>query len=279
MRNITLYLLILFIASGCSNLKFRDPYTGFKARPKIVESSSFEFNRESQQEEFSSKTIFYFNEKGLTKNQQEVTNDSSKLNRWVYIYDKKGNMIMNTLLNVKGEPFITNKYVFNKYGQTLSREYFIDGQKKSVTTNNYDREKRTLEIVSRNSNGSFRNKTFQKFNSKSKVVESISYDSLGNAKNKIEFDYDEMGNQIESRWYNKDNQLFNIYKSIYNSNNDRIRILKYKIENGKNVLEDDTKTEYKYDLKGNCIEERIIVNDVILSIERNKIFYKNTPYP
>jgi hypothetical protein len=77
----------------------------------------------------------------------------------------------------------------------------------------------------------------------------------------------------KSTWYNSDDTLFVFYISTFNNKNNRTSIKKYRIESSIPKLIEDTKIEYKYDKKGNLIEDKYILNEKTTWINRFKIKY------
>ncbi|HAT80141.1 MAG TPA: hypothetical protein DCS17_01645, partial [Flavobacterium sp.] len=153
-------------------------------------------------------------------------------------------------------------------GQEIERIYSW-----GLTKTIYDRKNRLAEINTKNNNDSLKYFERQKFDKKWNEIELIEFDNIGKQKSRIEFDYDTKGNQIKSSWYNSDDILHVIYISTFNNKNNRTSIKKYRIVSSKPKLIEDTKIEYKYDKKGNLIEDKYILNEKTSWINRYKIKY------
>jgi len=256
------FLIIILILGSCSNLKYLNAFDGFKNKPYKVESTTYRVIDVDSlaKEEMAFKSIYFYDSKGRKFKSTGFKSDGSPSSGgWNYSYDKYGNETQITLYNKDSSINVQNNFKYNKFGQQIEREYISDG-KKSITKNIYDRKNRIQKIIGEKNDGSFSEKAIQRYDKQWRKIELISYETQSKQKSRIEFFYDEKGNENQSKWYNSENNLYEYYNSTYNFNNDRIRIEKYRIRNGKSKLISDTKTEYKYDEKGNCIEERLIFN-------------------
>ena len=268
-------LLILFLFSSCSSLKYLDAFNGFENRPEKVESTTYsvKYIDSLPLVEMAFKIISFYDSKGRKIKSMTFKSDGSPSSGgWNYSYDKNGNEIQNTLYNLDSSINVQNNYKYNKFGQKIEREYFSDLQK-SVTEYIHDRKNRICKIYGKKSDGSFKDQEMLKYDEKWRKKELISYDKSGKQKSRIEFFYNEKSNEIQSKWYNSENVLYDYYNSTYNLNNDRIRIDHYRINNGETKLSNDTKTEYTYDEHGNCVEERLISNGKISWITKNKFYF------
>lgn len=269
------FLIIILTLGSCSNLKYLDTFDGFNNKPKEVESTTFrvKYFDSLPKEEMAFKYVYFYDSKGRKfKALSYKSNGSPSSGGWNYSYDKYGNQTQNIFYNIDSSINVQNNYKYNKFGQQIEREY-ISGGKISITKNIYDRKNRIQKIISKKSDGSFKEKAIQRYDKQWRKIELVSYDTLNKQKSRIEFFYDEDGNENQSKWYNSENKLYEYYNSTYNSKNDRIQIKKYQVRNGESKLVSDTKTEYKYDEKGNCIEERLISNGKVSWITKNKYKY------
>lgn len=268
------YIQIIFISffvCSCTNLKYLENFDGFKGHPKEVEISFYEVNIKGGivKEEFAFKTIHFYDSKGkkIKTLDQDSLGISTNLG-WNYVYNKKEKTLEMTLLNLDSTINSQIKKTFNKFGLPITENYERVNKKIS-----YDRRKRLRILIAKKNNGSFHEKSIKKYDEKWREIELISYDSLGNIKTRIEYNYDKNGNEIKSKWYNSQNELYQYYNSNFNNNNDRIEIKSYNITNGESTLEKTSKSDYKYDAKGNNIEEKQIVNGEITWIIRGKFKY------
>lgn len=269
------FLIIIIILGGCSNLKYLDEFDGFKNKPKEVESTKFRIKYVDSlpKEEMAFKYIYFYDSKGRKFKSRSFKSDGSPSSGgWSYSYDKYGNETQITIYNIDSTINVQNNYKYNKFGQQIEREYISSGEK-SITKYFYDQKNRIQKIIIKNEDGSFRENAVQRYDKQWRKIELTSYDAQGKQKSRIEFFYDERGNENQSKWYNSENKLYEYYNSTFNFKNDRIRIEKYRIENGESKLVSDTITQYKYDEKENCIEERLIYNGKISWITKNKYKY------
>jgi len=264
-------LILIPIFFGCSNLKYLDAFDGLNGSPKEIESTTYkiEYNDNLIIEKATSKSINFYDSKGKSIKRLNFEPDGSP--SWgsvYYFYDMFGNVIKKKIFNADGSEHSQIKYKYNEYGQEIERIYSW-----GLTKTIYDRKNRLAEINTKNNNDSLKYFERQKFDKKWNEIELIEFDNIGKQKSRIEFDYDTKGNQIKSSWYNSDDILHVIYISTFNNKNNRTSIKKYRIVSSKPKLIEDTKIEYKYDKKGNLIEDKYILNEKTSWINRYKIKY------
>jgi YD repeat-containing protein len=273
MRKIQILLILLFVS--CSNLKYLEPFDRFKNKPKSIESTTYSITYIDSlaKEEVAYKFILLYDSKGRKiKNSGFKSDGSPSAGGEEYTYDKYGNNTQIILYKQDRSINTQINFRYNKFGQKTEREY-ISGWKKSITKYIFDRKNRVEKIIEKRNDSSISENAIQKYDKNWRKIELISNDSSNKQKSRIEFFYDKKNNEIQSKWYNSENKLYEYYKSTYNFYNDRIRIEKYHIRSGESKLVSDTKTEYKYDEKGNCIEERLISNGKTSWITKNEYKY------
>lgn len=255
----TKFLIFLLVLSSCSKLKYLNAFDGLKNKPKKIESTTFRANYRdnSMQEVMAFKRIHFYDQKGRKLKSTEYKSDGSlSSGGWSYSYDQYGNQTQNILYNIDSSINVENNYKYNDFGQQIEKVY-ISSRRKTTVKYIYDRKNRTRRMTVKKDDGSVTETALQRYDKKWREIESISYDSSNQQKIRIEFFYDEKGNQIQSKWFNSENKIYSSYKSTYNFNNDRILIEHYSISGGIPKLLSESRTDYTYDKKGNCIEETL----------------------
>lgn len=269
------YIIVILVLGSCSSLKHLDAFDGFKGKPRKVESTNYRIKHFDglTKREMGFKEVYFYDLKGRKIKMTSFKSDGSPSSGGSsYLYDKYGNEIQNTLYKIDGTINIQINYKYNQFGQQVEKEFIRNG-KKSITKSSFDRKNRVQKIIGHKNDGTLNEIAIQKFDQKWREIELISYDNFNKQKSRIEFFYNKDGNQIQSKWYNAENIIYEYYNSTFNINNDKIRIEKYRINDGKPKLISDSRIEYKYDKKGNCIEERIISNGKTTWLTINKYKY------
>lgn len=87
-----------------------------------------------------------------------------------------------------------------------SKDLIKENNIKSTTVTEYDYTtgKESKKLIS-----------YEKFNDRGQVVESIDYDKAGKQKERVEFDYNENKDCIEERYFDSNNKLEKVYKYTY----------------------------------------------------------------
>ena len=275
MKKVNFIIFIFFIISCNSSLEYLNQFDGYNGKPKKIESTTYkvEYKDSVATEKMAYKNIEFYDSKGRKIKTLRYKSDGSPSTGGThYNYDKFGNLIKYIMYNRDSTINIENHYKYDNYGNEIER-VSISGNRKITTKRIYDRKNNTVKIIGKNSDGSFKHNAIQRYDKQWRKIELISYDTHNKQKSRIKFFYDKKGNEIQSKWYNSENKLHTYYISTYNFNNDRIRIEEYHIRNGEYKLVNDTKIEYKYDEKGNCIEKLLIFNGKASWITKNEYKY------
>jgi len=272
MKKFLLILVFGMLLQNCQHLKYLNAFDGYKGEPKIVESQFYEVEVEGEKitEVLSTIDVFHFDDDGRIVKWLDFFGPDKKPAGagWHYEYDKKGNITEFYLYQLDSTVQNIIHYSHNKYGQIIEEKSnnFI----KKIT---YDRQNRHAELISRDRNGKFHNKTRWKYDKQWREVELADYDSLDNLTARIEFVYDGKGCRTETRWFNSQNKLSTIYKLAYNGKRDPINKQTHKIKDKDTLITNQRSFEYTYDSKGNVIEEKQFANGKITYITRNIISY------
>ncbi len=172
MRKILLLSLFGLFLQSCQHLKYLNSFDGYKGEPKIVESQIYEIDVEGEKiiEVLSSIDIFHFDDDGRIVKWVDFygPNKVSTGGGWHYEYDKKGNITEFYFYQLDSTVQNIIHYSHNKYGQIIEEKSnnFI----KKIT---YDRQNRLAELISRDRNGKFHNKTRWKYDEHWREVELV----------------------------------------------------------------------------------------------------------
>lgn len=139
-------------------------------------------------------------------------------------FDQKANIIYKRIYNSQGILRYKNTYKYNIYGDTIEEATFI-------------------------SEDSLLSKFIYKYNQQRKMIEMSYYESQDGRGSKLIFKYDDKGNKIEEGIYNVDGSLREKTTFKYNIKN---HVTEFVRSAGEGV---GVKMLYKYDEKGNMIEE------------------------
>ncbi|WP_282124313.1 hypothetical protein [Algibacter mikhailovii] len=249
-------LLLLFVLTSCSNLKYLNAFDGYKNTPKEIKLTTFrvKYIDNLPQKEIRTIDIFYYDSKGRRIKNLEVDSNGLPISGETnYSYDRYGNNTQYIFYNKDGTINVKNNYKYNKFGQLIEKT-----SDKSITKYEIDRKNRICKITGRNNHGSITEKALLKYDEKWRDSVLISFDHSDKVKSKIEFLYDKNGNEIQSNWFNSENILYEIYKKKYDFKNNTTQVNKYQIHNGDETLISVTNFEYKYDRFGNSIEQKLI---------------------
>jgi hypothetical protein len=267
-------LSIAFLCFSCTQLKYLEPYNGYKGKPRTVESTTYRVpgKGDTVNEKLRFGDIHLFDLKGRIIKHETYGSDSVRNGWWIHVYDKNGSIIQNKIYRSDSSVSVVNNYQFNKYGQEILREY-VSGGNKAITKSTYDRKMKEVTVEGYRNDGSFNEKTIIYYDDQWREVEIKSYFQTGKLKTRIEKAYDQNGNNILSRWYDSNNELYEFYKTGFNENKHRTSIEKYRVKNGDTTLIQETKMTYRYDARGNIIYESIGSNEANSWITRTRFIY------
>jgi len=83
-------ILIVLLFTKCSNLKYLNAYDGWKGKPKMVEISYYNVEKEF----WYGKQLIYYDSKGRILKQPNINRAGNIVDgEKKFIYDKKGNII------------------------------------------------------------------------------------------------------------------------------------------------------------------------------------------
>lgn len=270
-QTLLIFLIALFLNTGCSSLKYLDSYSGYKGNPNKVESTLFIDDNVK-----GTKSVYYYDSFGRNIKDEIYKKDGTISSLINYEYDRNGNLIQYKSYNNDGSLRTTISYSYNKWGQEIKKTHNRT-TKSTISKTTYDRKNKTAVTSINDGDGAFIEYIKLKYDKNWNKLEIISHTEIGNQRSIIKYKYDEHGNKILSESYDKDNDLNTFYASTYDSYNNRIRVQRFNkdLEN-KTVLVNDTKTIYKYDKMGNYTEQtHIRIGSNRRTTTKNKYYYSN----
>lgn len=269
--------IIFIILFGCNaKLKYLNKFDGYKDEPKKVEETSYSIDPKDSlfKETYRGKIIMFYDTKGRkTKALMYNSENSISMGGTHYNYDQQGNMTESILYNIDSTINSKHIYKYNNYGQQIEHIHINGNDINSTTKSNFDRQKRTEEIMGKHSDGSFKEYTVQRYDKNWNVSEVIGYDSTGKQEARIEFEYDADGNKNSSKWYNTKDELYNFSKTIFNKHNHPIEDYSYNVKGVDTILKQVTRMEYKYYPNNNIKERKYVYSDKLIYILRYKYNY------
>tara|TARA_B110000208_G_C11614417_1_gene374825 strand:- start:86 stop:781 length:696 start_codon:yes stop_codon:yes gene_type:complete len=188
------------------------------------------------------------NDRSISNLQLKGKIKSVKTSKWYVEYDYKGNQIKETNYN----PFydIECKYLFDDKGNPIVAEWFNTyGQLEMRSVYKYDLKGNPIEEIKYNSNGEIVEIFTSKYDKERNLVEWCWLNSDRSISMKYTYTFDNLGRKIEEKIYWEYDETYS-YQYFYKYN-----IQGHVIE--KKVLPGDVthKFQYKYDNKGNWIEQ------------------------
>ncbi len=269
------FLLLLFLFGNCSNLKYLKPFDGLKGRPKTVESKTYkvEYYENAAVEKLAHSEIEYYDLQGrkIKSNSYKsdgTTDDGDK----VYEYDKNGLLLKEILYKKDGSVNYKIENEYNQFGQLILND-FSSTRNRMIREYTFNRIKKNSKFIRKDQDGTILERATFKYDNQWRMVELKELNKDNNQTSRIEFFYDERGNEILSKWYNSQNHLNNYYKSVYNVENERTKIERYHLNDGKAKFVSSEELEYKYDNHQNVIEKKLISNGKISWITRYSYTY------
>lgn len=269
------FLLLLFLFGNCSNLKYLKSFDGLKGRPKTVESKTYkvEYYENAAVEKLAHSEIEYYDLQGrkIKSNSYKsdgTTDDGDK----VYEYDKNGLLLKEILYKKDGSVNYKIENEYNQFGQLILND-FSSARNRMIREYTFNRIKKNSKFIRKDQDGTILERATFKYDNQWRMVELKELNKDNNQTSRIEFFYDERGNEILSKWYNSQNHLNNYYKSVYNVENERTKIERYHLKDGKAKFVSSEELEYKYDNHQNVIEKKLISNGKISWITRYNYTY------
>jgi len=274
MRIITFLLFLIFV--NCSSLKYLKSFGELHNKPKkIVEAKTYKinYNKNGITEEFAHSSIDYYDAKGRKFKNIRFKSDGTRLDAdRLYYYDQYGNLIREILYKQDGSIRFEIENQYNKFGQLIVSD-FTSGENKMTKEYFIDRTKKSSKFVIKNQDNTLLETVLFKYDNNWREIEALSLNDKNEQTSRIEFFYDEKGNNIQTKWYNSENNLNNIYNTTFNIENDRTKVERFHITDGKPKFVNAEKFEYQYDDKGNCVVQKLISNGKVSWITRYKYTY------
>lgn len=268
-------ILIVLLFTKCSNLKYLNAYDGWKGKPKMVEISYYNVEKEF----WYGKQLIYYDSKGRILKQPNINRAGNIVEgEKKFIYDKKGNIIEYIHYGKESVIHRNRTYTYNKYGKILELKYIIKDGNKSInyTYNTIDKSSRATDFVY-NKDGSVKEEnigtitTF--YDKKWNEIGHTYYDSNGNIRRKRKLKYDKKDNQILNVSFNYKTKKRKITEKKYNKYNDIVSWTIKVITEKDTTITNISEFKYLYDHKNNPIELKIFSNGKILIKIRNKFLY------
>ena len=268
-------ILIVLLFTKCSNLKYLNAYDGWKGKPKMVETSYYNIEKEF----WYGKQLIYYDSKGRILKQPNINRAGNIVEgEKKFIYDKKGNIIEYIHYGKDSVIHRNRTYTYNKNGKILELKYIIkDGNKSNnYTYNTIDKSSRASDFVY-NKDGSVKEKNISRittfYDKKWNEIGHTYYDSDGSIRRKRKLKYDKKGNPILNVSFDYKTKKRRITEKKYNKYNDivswTIKVIKEKDTTTTNISE----FKYLYDHKNNPVEVKSFSNGKILYKIRNKFLY------
>jgi hypothetical protein len=256
-------------------LKNSKSFDGYKGKPEKLDSRTYRvLVNDSTKLDFSHRNSYYFDRNGKKiKDVMSGSEEGSGGRVLEYVYDRKGNIIHNTVKEQDGTVSVQNNYMYNDRGQETQREYLL-GSSKTITKTAYDFIERTSVQTRYKNDTIFDGKALIAYDRKWRAVEIKSYGRNGALSSRIEEVRDRRGNVILSRWYNSSNKLYEFYKYSFDKRNNRIGIQQYTLKAGDTSLGQTTKFDYIYDRKGNIVKEGLIMDGKLLWVTKTEFKYR-----
>ena len=109
-------ILIVLLFTKCSNLKYLNAYDGWKGKPKMVEISYYNVEKEF----WYGKQLIYYDSKGRILKQPNINRAGNIVDgEKKFIYDKKGNIIEYIHYGKDSVIHRNRTYTYNKNGKIL----------------------------------------------------------------------------------------------------------------------------------------------------------------
>ena len=268
-------ILIVLLFTKCSNLKYLNAYDGWKGKPKMVEISYYNVEKEF----WYGKQLIYYDSKGRILKQPNINRAGNIVDgEKKFIYDKKGNIIEYIHYGKDSVIHRNRTYTYNKYGKILELKYIIKDGNKSInyTYNTKDKSSRATDFVY-NKDGTVKEENIGKikkfYDNKWNEIGHTYYDSDGNIERKRKLKYDKKGNPILSVSFNYKTKKRRITEKKYNKYNDIVSSTRKVITEKDTTITDISEFKYLYDHKNNPVEVKIFSKGKISLTIRNKFLY------
>jgi hypothetical protein len=277
---LVLSIFIIGSISSCNNLKNIERYNGLNGKPKRVTGTYYSINKPDGNDsiKFSMSFLHVYNSQGRLQSIYTFKQDGIPNGGGMHFtYDKYGNPVKVYNKGLSGKSYLSNIYEYNEFGQQTKREHFsynmdsISGKTTTITM--YKRTGNVDSIINKISNRNITEYMIKKYDKKWREIEYAFLDSLWNLKRKTLNHYDSKNNIVLIEKFGSNNFQTGFTRIEYNDNNHPVKRSFFKIS-----INDTTKTKemvykYKYDRKKNIVEERLITDGILSSIENIKYTY------
>ena len=268
-------ILIVLLFTKCSNLKYLNAYDGWKGKPKMVEISYYNVEKEF----WYGKQLIYYDSKGRILKQPNINRAGNIVDgEKKFIYDKKGNIIEYIHYGKDSVIHINRTNTYNKNGKILELKYIIKDGNKSInyTYNTIEKSSRASDFVY-NKDGTVKEKNISRittfYDKKWNEIGHTYYDSDGSIRRKRELKYDKKGNPILNVSFDYKTKKRRITEKKYNKYNDIVSWTIKVITEKDTTITNISEFKYLYDHKNNPVEVKSFSNGKILYKIRNKFLY------
>jgi hypothetical protein len=268
-------ILIVLLFTKCSNLKYLNAYDGWKGKPKMVEISYYNVEKEF----WYGKQLIYYDSKGRILKQPNINRAGNIVDgEKKFIYDKKGNIIEYIHYGKDSVIHINRTNTYNKNGKILELKYIIKEGNKSInyTYNTIEKSSRASDFVY-NKDGTVKEKNISRittfYDKKWNEIGHTYYDSDGSIRRKGELKYDKKGNPILNVSFDYKTKKRRITEKKYNKYNDIVSWTIKVITEKDTTITNISEFKYLYDHKNNPVEVKSFSNGKILYKIRNKFLY------
>jgi hypothetical protein len=268
-------ILIVLLFTKCSNLKYLNAYDGWKGKPKMVEISYYNVEKEF----WYGKQLIYYDSKGRILKQPNINRAGNIVDgEKKFIYDKKGNIIEYIHYGKDSVIHINRTNTYNKNGKILELKYIIKDGNKSInyTYNTIEKSSRASDFVY-NKDGTVKEKNISRittfYDKKWNEIGHTYYDSDGSIRRKGELKYDKKGNPILNVSFDYKTKKRRITEKKYNKYNDIVSWTIKVITEKDTTITNISEFKYLYDHKNNPVEVKSFSNGKILYKIRNKFLY------
>jgi hypothetical protein len=268
-------ILIVLLFTKCSNLKYLNAYDGWKGKPKMVEISYYNVEKEF----WYGKQLIYYDSKGRILKQPNINRAGNIVDgEKKFIYDKKGNIIEYIHYGKDSVIHRNRTYTYNKNGKILELKYIIKEGNKSInyTYNTIEKSSRASDFVY-NKDGTVKEKNISRittfYDKKWNEIGHTYYDSDGSIRRKRELKYDKKGNPILNVSFDYKTKKRRITEKKYNKYNDIVSSTRKVITEKDTTITNISEFKYLYDHKNNPVEVKSFSNGKILYKIRNKFLY------
>jgi hypothetical protein len=280
MKQLVIIILVFLISSLSANSqdKIHREEFGLKGNVKSVKENSYkkvekfgEIVKEKSRRVYFMRDFYYiFNKKGNIINKNEYTTDESDYHKYIFKYNRKGEVTTKKLestiviSSMKNTVKFHTIYKYDNYGNIIEQVFYKSSNNSFLSKYTYIYNKEGNKIEQNyydESIDKLDKKRKYKLDDKGNVIEENYYESSGKLKYKYLSKYNEKGNKIEDQTFKPDGSL--VYRDIF------------EYDNYNNItLEEGYKIKYEYDINGNWISKIEFYDNVEgHTIEREIVYF------